>query len=757
MDCRQNRAIKKIRTVGALITVVSVILLMIVFMGTGWFKNWRTNFFTVDSVDYIKDLYVTTWHVANDDSFTQCRGMNYPHGEYYTYSGLQPIIAFPLQCLRRFGVSNPENAVLPLMNILVMLSIVLCGLFLYLFLQKLGLPVWYSVLAALLITLLSPQLQRIGGHISLSYCCVIPMLLYFVISHLQTMHWGWDLSIGICALLAGLCHPYYIVFFVVVSLSEIVYLCFLRHKGKLGGRKILLSLILQLIVPLSLFYFFTNVGLDSEPRTSVPSGFYHYQSRIEGILFPYGRPYFYDDTNLFTSIKWESRCYVGILAVGAMLFIVCRFLCNLFHKQYSMLLRPTDNKVINLLLLSSVLLLLYAMGVPLNWFPSNIVSYIGPLAQIRATGRLAWLFFYVINVVAFYLLYCWWRNNCNFLRTFVVIMLILVASGEAIAYNWNNKTLYNKQWPAWTDYNNRTTENQWLDNFDSSSYQAILTLPVFNSGSEMATIWPSDGMLANSALLSLKTKLPLICNLSARSVIHQAWNCIALSKTAWTPFMLPKQFLNEKPLLLAVTQDLSHLNNAEMHILNHAQPVLRLNGMNLYSLPISAFDSIVEETQQELLELYDAAVLQPHPKYLWMPDTVQYNIHRWGALFDDTVDFCGDVEISCWMKPILVDQYSRCSVKITMTKSNGSTEEKSCEVDAHLDIVDPICDEGLFRIRLSMPCNVCHILIETRNRQMRLSKVSFFNLLIKPVDSHIATSNSYCQYIDNIRLTKPAK
>lgn len=146
---------------GSAVTVVAIILLIGLFWGFNWLTHWNTMFFSNNSEDLIKDVYTTTYHVAYDDGMAICNAMNYPYGEYYTFTGLHPLVAAPLQWLRDVGVQHTERAVLPLMNLLSLLSIVLCALFLFLMLRELNLPTWYAIIVSLLITLMSPQLQRI--------------------------------------------------------------------------------------------------------------------------------------------------------------------------------------------------------------------------------------------------------------------------------------------------------------------------------------------------------------------------------------------------------------------------------------------------------------------------------------------------------------------------------------------------------------------------------------------------------------------
>ena len=746
------------KLIGAGLTVVLSVLFIGLFWGFGWLSHWDNHFFSTDSEDLIKDVYTTSYHVAYDDGMAISHAMNYPYGEYYTFTGLHPLVAAPLQWLCDAGVAHTERAVLPLMNLLSLLSVVLCALFLYLLLRELKLPLWYSVVVAMLITLMSPQLQRMGAHMSLSYYCAIPMLLYFTLRHLRSGCWVWALANGVAMLWFGLCHPYYIVFYVFVAVVELVYIS-IRHSNLEWCRtkplgKISLAALLELVAPLCLFFILSHAGMPEGDRTSVPSGFFTYQGRIEGVFFPYGRPYFFEDSKLFAKVQWESRNYVGIVAATAIVLIVWLFFRNLFKKNFSSLLHPTDSRELNLFLLAATLLMLYACGVPLNWFPRNVVTYIGPLAQFRAQGRFVWLFVYVINIVAFYGLFLWMQSNPKTIRKVVLVVALVVMAAEATAYNWHNKAWYYNEWSEWTDYDNKLPQNQWVYDLNASDYQAILTLSIFNAGSEMVYLPSKDRMFARSAMLSMKTGLPLVCNESARSDIRQAWDCIAVSRTAFDFLRLPDALPNDKPLLLAVTKDKELLSSAERMILNYADTLMMLDDMELYSLHPDILRLVRVQTSDELEALYDNALLSGVDygvAALIVPDTVKSDIHRRTTVYDGPVSLSGDVEISFWMSPILDDQYSRSDIKVYAVANGSESQLFSWCADVLLDIVDIDRNEGLLRLQTTLPDGCERMRIEMRNRQMRPSPVMFHHLLVRPAEMHIPYDDGQ-RYIDNIPL-----
>ena len=740
---------KKTGLAGAIATFLAALLLIGVFWGFEIYPRIGTTWFAPTSEDFIKDVYTTTYHAAYGKSLTQSTAMNYPYGEYHTFSGMQPLVAMPLQILRKAGIGNVEQAVLPLLNIGVLLSIVLCALFLYLLLYELKLPWWYAAISALLITLMSPQLQRMGGHLSLSYYCAIPMLLYFTLKHLKSGGWGWAAAIGVTALFFGLCHPYYLVFFAVVSLTELVYLLLTKKDNGTTWAGIILSATLQLLAPLLIFYLFTHLGLDTNGnRTAVPSGLYRYNGRLAGLLFPYGRCYFLEDSNIFNPVRWEARSYIGLTAVVMTGVLLWRLVSGLFCRKYKHRLRPTDNTGLNLMLLSAVLLVIYACGVPLQMLPRSTVNYIGPLAQIRASARLVWLFYYVIGVVTFYLIYHFSQRLRGKWGAVIIALSILVTSAEATAYNYRNKAWYLMKWEAWTDYDNQTTNNHWVEGFDATQFQAILTLPVFNVGSEFINLPSCQDMFAQSALLSIKTGLPLICNESSRSDIDQAWSCIALSRTAWQEFPLAGALPSDKPLLLAVAPDTSGLSHAELLLLSHATHLFDINGASLYTLPTSALYTVVEETQHTLRKQFEA---KTDTGWILFDGPITADIHKQSILIDEPISLDGEAELSFWMSDITADMLSRSTFTVKVQVEGQWQSLYQWSIEPLINLVDAASGDGLVRITLTLPEGCERIRLEMRNPYMKHRDITYRNILLRRPET-TATFTNGCDYVNNIPI-----
>ncbi|MBQ9418159.1 MAG: carboxypeptidase regulatory-like domain-containing protein [Bacteroidales bacterium] len=725
-------------------------LLFGLLWGFDWLGGgWKTHFFTTDSTDFIKDLYTTTYHATHDDDLLVCHAMNYPQGEHYTFSGLQPWISMPLQLLRGMGVQNVERAVLPLMNLWIIVGVILCALFLYLLLTRLKLPTWYSVGSALVITLMSPQLQRMGGHISLSYYCVIPMLLYFSVCHMQTLRHGWAVAFGATAFLFGLAHPYYYVFFAVVALFESGWMAWRCHKEEIGWQRCVISFLLQFVLPTALFVIATSVGVPEGERNPVPSGYYNYMATLEGLMLPYSKWYCSNQSRIFGEVGWEGCSYIGLVADIVAIILLISALRALFNRRHRKEFHATGNTEFNLLMAAAVALLVYALGVPLRWLPRNFATYLpSMLLHIRALARLEWLFCYVIGVVASYMLYNWWHQNKQLKRTTIFMLAIIIACTEAVAGNLRNKAWYGyNRWEDWVDYGNRLPQNAWMQHFDADRYQALLCMPGFNIGSELTDISPDHDMYKRCAVISVRTGLPQICNYNSRGVIRQAWDRVALTRTAWNDFDLAEQLPSCRPLLVVASNDSSKLSSTERSLLHEASLIMSFPDVSLYELPISAFKTTTRKTQDDLRSRWKQANTE---NYVAAPD-VSGDIHRKLTLIDSDLLDAGYQELSFWMTPMLTPQYGQCWWWITLSGDGMSDMTQMGWILADsLDAVDTRLNKGMMRFRFNVPQGYSHVKMEVRNRYIKPSVAHFQQIMLRPADIDVATLMGDTLLLNNI-------
>ena len=165
------------KAIGLLLTFVASTAVLLALFGTEPFLHLRTKMFGGGG-DIQKDIFNTYWQAKYDNSVHHCGNMNYPYGEETTYTGCQTFVSAPLQWLRRAGIGDFSEYTLLLMNLVLVVSILLCPLFLYLIFHELKVPEWLAIVASVTVTFFSPQMGRVGAHLTLGYLFILPCALY---------------------------------------------------------------------------------------------------------------------------------------------------------------------------------------------------------------------------------------------------------------------------------------------------------------------------------------------------------------------------------------------------------------------------------------------------------------------------------------------------------------------------------------------------------------------------------------------------
>ena len=729
---------KTARYIGAGLTLVATLIVFRLFFGAGLLSNAHHFFFSLYSEDLIKDVYTTTYHTKYDSSYTHCTAMAYPYGEQYTYTGLQILVSAPLQLLQKMGIKDAWKACLPLINFYIIISIFLCALFLYLLFTELKLPPVPSVFGAIFITFLMPQLQRMGGHLTLSYLCIIPMALYFIARLHHTHHWKWSIFYGLLTLISALAHPYYLAFLADICIVYMLYLLFTHKKNQWTIPQLVLHFCILFILPVLIFFILSSIGNTPLDRTAVPDGMYCYRGRLIGLLLPFYRYFFNTELKEIMGIaapEWETCCYIGIVALITLIVWVLRILWDMFHLHFTHLFHPTNNQLLNVFLWASILLFLVASVLPaiIQHHP-NIITHLASLAQLRAMGRLLWLPFVTLNILAIYWV---WQWTSNFKRQGLKIgMLLLVCLAYSYEiYSHSALSIWPQPYPEWTDYDNKTTDNQWLKQINPSEYQAILSLPIFNVGSEHYHLHALEDMLQINTYVSFKTGLPMICNYSSRSSITRAYNCIELSWEPWKEYNILQDFPNDQPLLIVSIPDQSPLNPNEKRILSYADSLMTTDKFSLHCISIDALRQLCHDYQQE-----QANAIKSN-KIAYYNQTWDDNEHGVLSgysnetlfLYDDPIDssWARDINISFWIKGYTHDLMGRIVVAVDVFDEDGNATPLAWgRVGQFVNAIDG--EDGRVYIPVTLPEHTVKLRIAMGDPNLPPKPVAYDNLLIYP-------------------------
>lgn len=742
MATTHNHLTKDSKTVkyifGATFTMVATLIVFRLFFGGGLLSNAHHYFFSLWSEDLMKDVYTTTYHTQYDSSYTHCTAMAYPYGEQYIYTGLQILVSAPLRLLQEMGVKDAWKACLPLINFYVIISVFLCALFLYLLLSELKLPPLPSLLGAVGITFLMPQIQRMGGHLTLSYLCVIPMALYFIARLHHTRHWKWSVFYGLLLLFSALSHPYYLAFLSDIALVYMVYLLFTRKQNQWKTAAIGLHFCILFLLPVILFFILSSIGDTPLDRTTVPDGMYYYRGRLSGLLLPFHRIFLGSPLKNIMGIKapeWETCCYIGIVALITFLIWVICILWDLFHLRFTHLFHPTDNPLLNVFLWASILLFLVASVLPvITQNHPSILNHLSALTQLRALGRLLWLPFVTLNLLAVYWVWQWTTRMPKKWCRIAVLSLVTLAYGYEV-YSHSKLSIWAEPYPKWTDYDNKSDENQWLKKINPSDYQAILSLPVFHIGSEHYHLQIEDEMLHKSAYVSIKTGLPLICNSSARSSITRAYNCMELSWEPWKEYNILKDLPNGKALLIVCSLDSGMLNPNEKRILHYADTLMTTGDFSLHSISIQALRQLCHDYQEE-----QADAIKPEDKAYFsrtwdeLPQKMMSGVsNQVILLYDDPVDSAWerDIVISFWIKQYTHDMMGRIIVAVDAWTDDGNVTSMAWgHAGQFVNAIDG--EDGHLYIPVTLPEHTVKLRIAVGDPGMPPRPVAYDNLLIYP-------------------------
>jgi hypothetical protein len=518
------------------------------------------NYLFSDTGDGIKNYYTTLYHIKHDTSYAHFTGMHYPYGEIFPYTDGQPALAWPFKYF-----SSPESDiaknVVATTNFLMLISILISAVFLYLILVHFGLPHLYSCLGAIGISLLSPQVFRMGGHYALSYAFFFPLTWYLLIAFFKNYKIVFSLLLFATGLVWSFLHPY---LGMISGLFVLIYwvIYFAKNYSKNRIKPVFyIHAFIQSIFPLLIYkllvtHWDTHVG-----RTSSPWGMFAYNARAETVFIPNHAP-FKPLVEVLWEVKgqsWEGWAYIGVSAViiaGLMLYRLLRYGLK---KRFTSVFLPSTAPHLRYSLFASLLVLLFSMAYPfqlgmhflLDWFPF--------FKQFRSLGRFAWVFYYVFNVFSLYMIYRVYRYmkikslksyaNTLLFFTFLFYVIESIPYHKEVAANISRAENYFDAAKLPQSYSEVITQ------IDKEKYQAIIPLPFYHGGSENFGIGASDKSVKSSQLISYHTGLPMLAASLARTSIPESRNIMQFFAPGFYVKPIEKDFLSEKDFLILYTKE----------------------------------------------------------------------------------------------------------------------------------------------------------------------------------------------------------
>ncbi len=561
-------------------------LIVIIFYGKVLFHP--NNYLFNTTGDAIKNYYTYYYHIANDTSYINFQGMNYPYGEHYLYIDCHPVFSNIFHFLGQY-FDNIHEYSIGFINWFMIISIFLTFLLIYFILLEFNIQKWIAVFFSIGITLLQPQIFRLTGHLALSYSICIPLTWLLLIKlNKNNNKWLYILFLLLNNLFWLFIHAYLgiIIIFFQTSFWAITML-----SNRIVRKKLIsyINVFFTIAFPLIYFRLFVVFTDNHLWRTDNPSGFFLYNAEPDDIIVPHHpplRPLLDKIHGLNINLQWEAWSYIGLAFTIILIYFLILFIIQLFRKRKNELYKKyTDNTILNISLISSFFVLLFAFAFPFKIFP-DLIDFIPTLKQFRATGRFDWVFFYVFTVFSVYVLYqifIYFKDKGKFLIAYI----LLFVSGfftiyEGIPYHIETSNSICQSKNLFLINNLDIDYKTALGKIDFNKYQAILPIPFFYNGSECFSRPTNNKIVLTSMLFSAYTKIPIIGAYLTRTSVSESKNIVQLISPSYYPKMIEKDIHSEKPFLIIRSNE--ETSEYEMDILNKSSLLLKTDLFSIYQI-----------------------------------------------------------------------------------------------------------------------------------------------------------------------------
>lgn len=564
--------------------LTAVLMALLTCLAFGKFVFHPNKYILNDGGDAYKNYFTPAWYVANDHGL-HFTGMNYPYGDHVVFTDDQPVISLALNWIddHLFPISAYTAGIL---NMLIFISLVSCACFLFLILRHYHLPVAWAVITALLITMMSPQIERFWGHYALSYTVFIPCTWYLAIRQkAKNYSFGSGLLLFLVLVFFGLIHLYYLLIATLFRLSWIVIRAF--RKPRMRWRSIT-WLSVETVLPLLFVLGFMKLTDPVGDRPSTPYGFFTYKATFQSVFLPKNGTLhnFFTHTLHFRQTDPEGYGYIGIAAdlilIASLVLLILRRVRKK-RKGGVLLHLPED---LGIFLGASVITLLFSMTFPFNLGFQFLLDILTPLKQFRSPGRFSWIFYYVVAVYGAVLVYMIFRRIRRKHRiiayVFLLLPLLLEGSDAAIYFFTTGKKL-----SAHAPANSLRDGDPGIAallrkaGYVSGDFQCIFYVPAFFQGSEKLYVDRTNGSYTSAMRVAYALHLPLMDCMMSRTSLSQTLALASLDGDPALAKNLPPE-MNDKPILLIGGR--GDYTAGEHFLESQAQPLGQAEGLDFFAL-----------------------------------------------------------------------------------------------------------------------------------------------------------------------------
>lgn len=726
--------------------------------------------------DGLQSYYSALYHVEHDNAYWHMNGMNHPYGEQVFFTGCQPFVTNIIKLVST--VIDISDHTIGILNCIMLFSIVFSAIFLYLIFKHLKLPDVYSAIVSVAIAFLSPQIDRMGGHYSLTYQFAIPLFLLLLLKFYEQPSIKRSFVMSMLVFFMAGTHFYFFGFFAIIAAFYWMFL-FVSKEREFGKIQFVAKhFLIQIILPFLVFKFIVFLIDVVDDRTNNPWGYLSFVSNLTGVFFPIDKPYAsFLQTVLHPKYPdWEGQAFVGIVSTIVTIGIVLSIIFKLLKMQFKQVLQVTDHILLNSFFLAALVALLLSFGLPFTAKGGDILfNYAGLLKQMRGIARFTWVFYYVINIIAFYKIFQWTSNKKNGIQYFWITISVFFVCYDAYTMSIHKQDMFNNSIEQLADTNNQLPEDMWINEIDTDKYQAIITLPYFHVGSENIWMHTESEIVKDVFIASLKTGLPTTSLILSRVSLGQTYKNIQIVKEPYRPLEIVNDLKNTKPFLVLVREN--ELNANEHNLLKKCKKLMDTPRYTVYELEVSTlqhisdhlFDDVSEElsiaktfdvdgfkyTDSIKSFVYDGFENNPSSNSFVGNGCYEGRIKDFNILFKGKLSNCppdSTYTISFWMDNFTTDVYPRSTVEIAFMDSTG----RICGTDYFLPRNDFAVLDGnwaLIESSFKLKNKIDHLTVTFWNENIvddeKILRVD--ELLIKPTGLSIYKNSSSDKILKNNR------
>jgi hypothetical protein len=478
--------------------------------------------------------------------------------------------------------------------------------------------------------LLQPQIDRLGGHLSLSYSLAIPLCFYWIVLYYQTNR---KILYGILLLVSNFLwlgtHAYLGVMTCAFTLLFDAYQYF-NHKEYRNTKNICWGF-LKSIVPLVIFSIYLSIIDIHTGRTTNPWGFFSYGSNLASIFLPYcGWGARVLQKTIPMNQIWEGIAYIGLFSTACVFIFVFFFIKRLFThyaKKRKWEKLPFEIGLFAPALFAAVICLLYSMGYPFRLGLGFLLDELSFIKNFRATGRFAWSFFFVITTFSAYAIYQYAQIKLKKKKKILVYLILIVIPVftmiEGIPYQ---RMTYNQRFRTNNPflYQNLDAEYQKaLKSINPDEYQAVIPLPFYQGSENFSKIAP--GNIQNmSNIFSYHFGLPLMASHMSRTSIWESRNLTQMFAPEYYKKLIADDIPSDKKFLIVCIPENNALTEYEQDFLKKATFLLKANEVEFWEIEaINITETISQPYIDDFNQKRDSLISQNN-YFLSKPDSTLF-------------------------------------------------------------------------------------------------------------------------------------